>query len=139
MQLFGSLSILWHCLSLGLEWKLTFSSPVATAEFSKFTGILSAAQYHSITASSFRISNSSSGIPSLLLTSFIVMVPKAHLTSDSRISGSRRAFYSITLNMIKNMQEPQEITFYCDMQFTGAMNYSEMICVTQHFGRLNNT
>ena len=27
----GSLRILWHCLSLGLEWKLTFSSPVATA------------------------------------------------------------------------------------------------------------
>ena len=38
MQLCGSLSILWHCLSLGLEWKLTFSSPVATAEFSKFAG-----------------------------------------------------------------------------------------------------
>ena len=44
----GSLSILWHCLSLGLEWKLTFSSPVATAEFSKFVDILSAAlsQHH---------------------------------------------------------------------------------------------
>ena len=44
----GSLSILWDCLSLGLEWKLTFSSPVATAEFSKFAGILSAAlsQHH---------------------------------------------------------------------------------------------
>ena len=27
-------------LPLGLEWKLTFSSPVATAEFSKFAGIL---------------------------------------------------------------------------------------------------
>ena len=38
-----SLSILWHCLSLGLEWKLTFSSPVATAEFSRFAGILSVA------------------------------------------------------------------------------------------------
>ena len=38
----------WHYLSLGLEWKLTFSSPVATAEFSKFAGILSAAlsQHH---------------------------------------------------------------------------------------------
>ena len=37
-----------HCLSLGLQWKLTFSSPVATAEFSKFAGILSAAlwQHH---------------------------------------------------------------------------------------------
>ena len=27
---------LWHCLSLGLEWKLTFSSPAATAEFCIF-------------------------------------------------------------------------------------------------------
>ena len=32
MQLCGSLGILWHHLSLGLEWKLTFSSPMATAE-----------------------------------------------------------------------------------------------------------
>ena len=48
MQLCGNLSILWHCLSLELEWKLTFSCPVATAEFSKFAGILSAAlsQHH---------------------------------------------------------------------------------------------
>jgi len=48
VQFCSSLSILWHCLSLGLEWKLTFSSPVATAEFSKFAGILSAAlsQHH---------------------------------------------------------------------------------------------
>ena len=35
VQVCGSLAILWHCLSLRLEWKLTFSSPVATAEFSK--------------------------------------------------------------------------------------------------------
>ena len=33
-------------LYLGLEWKLTFSTPVATAEFSKFAGILSAALSH---------------------------------------------------------------------------------------------
>ena len=37
-----------HCLSLGLELKLAFSSPVATAKFPKFAGILSAAlrQHH---------------------------------------------------------------------------------------------
>ena len=46
MQLCGSLSILWHCLSLGLEWKLTFSSPVATAEFSKFAGFLRSTWLH---------------------------------------------------------------------------------------------
>ena len=38
-----SFNILWHCLSFGLEWKLTFSSPVTITEFSKFAGILSAA------------------------------------------------------------------------------------------------
>ena len=42
VQLWGSLNILWHCLSLGLKWKLTFSSPVASVEFSKFARILSA-------------------------------------------------------------------------------------------------
>ena len=40
------LNILWHCLPLELERKLTFSSPVATAEFSKFASILSAALLH---------------------------------------------------------------------------------------------
>ena len=34
-QLYGSLNILWHCPSLGLEWK-HISSPVATAEYSIF-------------------------------------------------------------------------------------------------------
>ena len=48
VQLCSSLSNLWNCLSLGLEWKLTFSSPIATTEFSKFSGILSVAlsQHH---------------------------------------------------------------------------------------------
>ena len=45
MQLCGSLSIHCLCISLGLEWKLDFPNPVATAEFSKFTGILSGMAY----------------------------------------------------------------------------------------------
>ena len=40
-------------------------------------------------ASSFRSRNSSTGILSLLLALFAVMLPKAHLTSHSRISGCR--------------------------------------------------
>ena len=32
-----------HCPSLVLEWKVTFPNPVATAEFSKFADVLSAA------------------------------------------------------------------------------------------------
>ena len=85
MQLCGSLSLLWHCLSLGLEWKLTFSSPVATAVFQ----IWWHTECSTFTASSFRIWNSSTGIPSPSLALFLVMLPKAHLTSHSRMSGSR--------------------------------------------------
>ena len=40
------------------------------------------------TASSFRIWNSSTGIPSRPLALFVVLLPKAHLTSHSRMSGS---------------------------------------------------
>ena len=78
VQLCGSLKILWHFLSLALEWKLTFSSPMATAEFSKFAGILSASfsQHHL-----FRIWRSSTGITSPPLALFEVMLSKAHLTS----------------------------------------------------------
>ena len=84
MQLCGSLSILWHYLSLWLEWKLTFSSPVATAEFSKFSGILSEtlSQHH---LSGFEIAQLEFHTSSL----FVVMLPKAHLTLLSRMSGSR--------------------------------------------------
>ena len=41
------------------------------------------------TASSYWIWNSSTGIPSPPLALFVVMPPKAHLTSRSRMSGSR--------------------------------------------------
>ena len=50
------------------------------------------------TASSFRIWDSSTGIPSPLLVLFVVMLPKAHLTSHSRMSGSRWVITSLWLS-----------------------------------------
>ena len=44
---------------------------------------------NTFTASSFSIWNSSTGIPSFPLALFVVMLPKAHLTLQSRMSGSR--------------------------------------------------
>ena len=46
-------------------------------------------EYSTFTASSVRIRNSSTGILSPPLALFVVMLPKAHLTSHSRMSGSR--------------------------------------------------
>ena len=86
MKLCGGLNILWHCPSLELEWELSFSSLVATAESSKFAGVLSTtlSQHHLL---GFEIAQT--GISSPPLALFIVMLSKAHLTSHSRMSGSR--------------------------------------------------
>ena len=51
-----------------------------------------------LTASSFRIWDSSTGIPSPPLALLIVMLPKAHLTSDSRMSGSRLVIILLSLS-----------------------------------------
>jgi len=50
------------------------------------------------TASSLRIWNSSTGIPSPPLALFIVMLSKVHLTSHSRMSGSRRVITILWLS-----------------------------------------
>ena len=50
------------------------------------------------TASSFRIWNSSTGIPSPPLSLFVVMLSKAHLTSHSKMSGSRLVITSSWLS-----------------------------------------
>ena len=86
MQLCGSLSILWHCLSLGLEWKLISSSPCGHCWVFQICWHIECSTF---TVSSFRIWNSSTGIPSPSLALFIVMLPKAYLTFHSRMSGSR--------------------------------------------------
>ena len=50
------------------------------------------------TASSSRIWNSSTGIPTPPLALFVVMLPKAQLTSHSRMSGSRWVITSLWLS-----------------------------------------
>ena len=55
------------------------------------------------TASSFRIWNSSTGIPSPPLALFVVMLPKAHLASYSRMSGSRWQVWVITPSWLSGL------------------------------------
>ena len=85
-QACSSLNVPWHCLSLGLEWKLTFSSPMSTVDMFRMCWHI---ECSTLTASSLRIWNSSAEIISPPLALFIVMLPKTHLISHSRMSGSR--------------------------------------------------
>ena len=64
---------------------------MATAVFSKCADILNTAL---LTSSSFRIWSSSTGIPSPPLALFIIILPRAHLISHLRMSGSSRMITS---------------------------------------------
>ena len=62
------------------------------------------------TASSFRIWNSSTGIPSPPLALFVVMLLKPHLTSHSRMSGSR---WVITPSWLSVSWRSFFVQFFC--------------------------
>ena len=75
---FFGIAFLW-------DWNKNWPFPVLWPLLS-FPNLLAywVQHFHSII---FRIWNSSTGIPSLPLALFVVMLPKAHLTLDSRMSG----------------------------------------------------
>ena len=85
-QLYGSFNILWHCPSLGLEWKHFFQSCGHCQVFQ----ICWHTECSTLTALSFRIWNSLTGISPPPLALFVAMLLKAHWTSRSRMSGSKR-------------------------------------------------
>ena len=67
-------------------------------------------EFSTFTAASLRTWNSSIGIPSVPLTLLVVMLPKAHLTLHSRMSGSRRV---ITLSWLSGSSWSVFIVFLC--------------------------
>ena len=84
-------AIVWqfeHSLALPffmIGMKTDLFQSMASAEFPNYWHI----ECISLTASSFRIWDNSAGTPSPPLALFIVMLHKAHLTSHSRMSGSK--------------------------------------------------
>ena len=67
-------------------------------------------EWRTLTASSFRIWNSSAEIPSPPLALFVVIFPKAHLTSHSRIYGSR---WATTPSWLSRSLRPFFVQFFC--------------------------
>ena len=67
-------------------------------------------EYSTFTVSSFRIWNSSTGIPLPPLALFVVMLPKAQLTSHSRMSDSRSV---ITPSWLSGSWRSFFVWFFC--------------------------
>ena len=81
--------VVWTFFDIALlsDWNENWPFPVLWLMLS-FPTLLHF-ECNALTASSFRIWNSSAGNPSFPLALFVVVIPKAHLTSHSRTSGSR--------------------------------------------------
>ena len=82
-------AVVWAFFGIGFlwDWNENWPFPVLWPLLSSPNLLAYRVQhFHSII---FEIWNSSTGIPSPPLALFVVMLPKAHLTSHSRMSGSR--------------------------------------------------
>ena len=90
------LNILWYCLFFGIGMKPDLSQSCGHCWAFQTCWHIKCSTF---IASSFRIWNSSSGIPSPPLALFIVMLPKAHLPLQSRMSGSRWVITSSWLSV----------------------------------------
>ena len=98
---FFGIAFLW-------DWNENWPFPVLWTLLS-FPNLL-AYWVHSFTTSSFRIWSSSTGIPSPPLALFVVMLPKAYLTSHSRMSGSR---WGITPSWLSGSWRSFFVQFFC--------------------------
>ena len=106
-------AVVWAFLDIVFlwDWNENWPFPVLWPLLS-FPNLLNI-ECSSFTASSFRIWNSSTGIPSPPLALFVVMLSKAHLTSHSRMSGSRWVCdHTIMIILVV------EIFLYCSSVYT---------------------
>ena len=80
--------VVWTLFGISFLWDWDESCPFPVCDHCWVFQICCHIECNTFTASSFRIWNSSTGIPSPPLALFVVMLPKVHLTSHSKMSGS---------------------------------------------------
>ena len=81
--------VIWKFFDLVLLWDWNENWPFPSCDHCWVFQICWHIEWSILTVSSFRIWNSSTGILSPSLVLFVIMLPKARLTSHSRMSSSR--------------------------------------------------
>ena len=117
MQLCCSLNILWHCLFFEIGMKTDLFQSCGHCWVFQICWHI---QCSTLTASSFRIWNSSAGILSFPLALFIVMLPKARLTSHSRMSGCRLVLTPLWLSGSLRSFLYSSSVYYCHLLISPA-------------------
>ena len=100
-------AVVWAFFGIGFLWDWNENWPFQSCGHCWVFQICWHIECSTFTASSFRIWNSSTGIPSPPLALFVVMFSKAHLTSYSRISGSRSV-----ITLVYNWANPPLVLYF---------------------------
>ena len=103
-------SVVWTFFGIALHWDWNENWPFPVHGHCWFFQICWHIERNTFSASSLRIWDSSAGIPSPPVALFLVMLPKAHLTSHSKISGSR---WVITLSWLHDLYDLFCIALLC--------------------------
>ena len=103
-------AVVWAFFGIAFLWNWNENWPFQSCGHCWVSQICWHIECSTFTASSFRIWNSSTGIPSPPLALFIVMFSKAHLTSHSKMSGSRLV---ITSSWLSGSWRSFFLQFFC--------------------------
>ena len=113
----GNCAVVWTSFGIGMNW--TFFGIEMKTDLFQSCGHCWVFQicWHNdcniLIASSFRIWNSSAGIPPPPLGLFVIMLSKAHLTSHFRISGSRWVITSSWLSgSLRSFLDSSSVYYY---------------------------
>ena len=93
-----SCAVVWTFFGIAFLWDCSENRTFQSCGHCWVFQICCYIECSTFTASSFRIWNSSTGIPSPPPALFVVMLPKIHLTSHSGMSGSRRVIIALWLS-----------------------------------------
>ena len=108
------------------DWNENWPFP-ALWPLMSFSNLLAYWVQHFNIASSFRLSNSSTGILSPPLVLFIVILPKAHLTLDSGISGTRLVIIPSWLPGLLISFLYSSSVYYCNLFFISSASVRSIL------------
>ena len=107
--------VVWAFFGFAFLWDFNENWPFSVCGHCWVFQVCWHIEYSPFTASSFRIWNSSTGIPSPPLALFVVMPPKAHLTSHSRMPDSRWVITPLWLSGLSRSFLYSSLVYSCQL------------------------
>ena len=123
-------AVIWTVFDIAFLWDWNENWPFPVRGHCWIFQICWHTECSTLTASSFRIWNSSTGIPSPPLALFVVMLPKALLASHSRMSGCRWMITTLWLSGSWRSFFYSSSWYYCHLFLISPASLLSITCLS---------